>query len=396
MYIQTKNSIKSALIALLLLAASCAPKQNNSENSFQIIRIDPASNRGILLSSIIENIEVIALETNENGLIGDLDKLRFYKGRFYTLEQFGNQKLLCFSEAGEFLHQIGGVGKGVGEYITPRDMNINPYHKRLELYDILNNKILYYSIDGDYLGYYSAPRKSRAFTILDSLHYGFFNDGAYDDLPFNFFVAPTDSFRVMYHSIPFLGERDVMNGKNLLFESAANTYFAYSLNDTIYSVTPKGPKPKYVLDYDAEKIPEDIIKKDMFAIVAYLEGKQVPSFISNLIENSLFFSASYNYDDYGYNTFFLSRETGKVVNLYQPVNDLNYIPFHPPICIMNNKFVSATPAHEIVIAYQELSEKMKSNPESVNAKAFSELKKIASKIKEDDNPVLLVYSLIRF
>jgi hypothetical protein len=336
---------------------------------------------------------VIPLETNESFYISDIDKMRYYDNKFFVFDEVRSKKLLCFGKDGKFLYQVGTVGKAEGEYITPRDININPWKKRIELYDIMNNKILFYDFQGRYIGYSKFGRKARAIALVDSISYAVFNDGEYNDLPFNLFVTPIDSFKVQRPGIPFQGQRDVMNGVNSFSDFGPNTLLAFSLNDTIYEVTRNGAKPKYLIDYGNNRIPEEVLSKRMDDIVNFLSDKNIPGFISNLIETSEYLTFSYTYSSLSYNTVFIQKSSGRITNLFNPANDINYIPFKPPMCTMGDRFVSKIPAYEIVSTYAEISKVKNNSPGMVNIEAYNKLKDIAQDLKEDDNPVLLVYKL---
>jgi hypothetical protein len=390
-------SRKSILVLTIVLSSLCLtncknqqPKQNDN---VKVIKVNPKLNQGALLSDFVEIIDIIPLETNPKGLVASVDQLRFHNGRFYMHQQFGARKALCFNANGKFLFQIGSEGKAEGEYVTIRSLNVNPWKNRLELYDINQDKILYYDFDANYIGYGKVGRKARHYTVLDSLHYAFFNDGEYEDLPYNLFISPQDNFEVIHPSIPFQGERDIMNNVNPFWEQEGSVLFAFSLNDTIYSVTSEGAKPMYVLDLGEERIPSDILEKGMQDIVSFAMNNLVPSFVCHMVENTNYLSISYFHQIPKKNTIFVSKDNLNVTNVNEPVNDINYLPFPPPYCTMNGHFVTLIPAHEVVVIYNEKQAIYNQSPEKINSQAFAKLKSIASKLNENSNPILMVYIL---
>ena len=389
-----KSILCPFLIALALLSVlSCKNQQTKSHNNVKVIHVDPKSNQGVPLSEVIEIVDIIYLETNDNGLVAGVDKLRYYNGKFYMYQEFGARKALCFNADGKFLFQIGAEGKAAGEYITLRALNINPWKDRIELYDINQDKVLYYNYNANYIGFGKVGRKTRHYAIIDSLNYAFFNDGEYEDLPYNLFITPQDSFEVLHPCIPFQGQRDIMNNVNPFYEFDSSILFAFSLNDTIFSVTNKGVQPKYVLDLGEDRIPEDILEKSMQDIVTFAMSNLVPSFISHLVENSNYISVSYFYQIPNKNTIFLSKDNLDVINVFEPVNDINYLPFPPPYCTMGEYFVTLIPAHEVVSTYNEMKREYNQSPEKINTQAFTKLKSIANKLDENDNPILMVYRI---
>jgi hypothetical protein len=378
---------------VFIIILSCSNQQHESELVTKTIFIDPGSNHKLNLSGVIEVVDLIFFETNQSYLIGNIDKLRYFDGRFYMYEQFGSRQALCFSDKGKFLFKIGAFGEAENEYVTLRDLNINHWKNRIEIYDINRDLIKYYDFDGNYIGKGSAGRKTRHYTVIDSLYYAFFNDGEYDDLPYNIFITQQDRFEVLHPGVPFQGQKDIMNNVNPFYESKNGVLFAFSLNDTIFSVTRQGAQPKYILDFGKERIPSEVLGKDMQEIVKYLMSNTVPGFVSHLVENSEYISISYLYQIPSLNTVFISKDKLNVLNLFEPVNDINYLPFKPPYCTMGELFVSVIPANDILNTYLEKEREYQQSPGSINNEAYTNLKNIASKVNENDNPVLMIYKM---
>lgn len=380
-------------LLMFVVLLSCNKQRHESEIVTKTVSIDPESNHQLNLSEVIEVVDLIFFETNQRCIIGDIDKLRYFDGKFYMFEQFGARKALCFNDKGKFLFQIGAIGRADNEYITLRDLNINQWKDRIEIYDINRDMIQYYDFNGNYIGKGSVGRKTRNYAVIDSLHYAFFNDAEYDDLPYNIFITPQDGFKVLHPDVPFQGQRDVMNNVNPFYESENGVLFAFSLNDTIFSVTGQGAQPKYILDFGKKRIPKEVLGKDMKDIVEFLMGNTVPGFICNLVENSEYVSVSYSYKTPDVNTVFISKDKLNVLNLFEPVNDINYLPIKPPYCTMGDFFVSVIPAYEILNTYREKERQYQQSPESINKSAYANLKNIAQKMNENDNPLLMIYKI---
>jgi len=382
-------------LLMLIIILSCSKKHENNKNEIvtKTVFIDPKLNHKLNLSDAIEVVDLIFFETNKNCLIGNIDKLRYHDGRFYMYEQFDSQKAFCFSEKGKFLFQIGAIGHAEDEYITLRDLNVNQWKKRIEIYDINRDVIQYYDFNGNYIGKGRVGKKTRHYAVIDSLHYAFFNDGENKGLPYNIFITPQDRFKVLHPGVPLQGQKDVMNSVNPFYESEKGVLFAFSLNDTIFSITSEGAQPKYILDFGKERIPNEILSKEMKWIVEFLRSNTVPGFVSHLVDNSEYISVSYTYPIPNYNTVFISKDKLDVINLYEPVNDINYLPFKPPYCTMGDFFVSVIPAYEILDTYFEKEKLYHQAPGSINTEAFARLKDIAGRLKMLDNPVLMVYKI---
>ena len=81
------------------------------------------SGSGIPWEALVENIEIIPLETNQKSLISDIDHIIFDQDNIYI--QSWHDKVLQFSKAGRYIRQIGEKGRGPGEYFSVIDFQIS-------------------------------------------------------------------------------------------------------------------------------------------------------------------------------------------------------------------------------------------------------------------------------
>ena len=68
------------------------------------------------LSDILnDSVEIIPLETKDECLISEIDRLEFYKDRIFVADR-KSAKILIFTSAGKYLKSVGKQGVGPGEY----------------------------------------------------------------------------------------------------------------------------------------------------------------------------------------------------------------------------------------------------------------------------------------
>lgn len=75
-------------------------------------------------SDIITDYNVIPLETTNESLIGNIDKIVFHDNQFFILDQFKVRTIFVFSSTGKFMWKLSKFGKGPGEFIEPTDFCI--------------------------------------------------------------------------------------------------------------------------------------------------------------------------------------------------------------------------------------------------------------------------------
>ncbi len=103
-------------------------------------------------SSIIESYDYVALETTEESLLGDISSVCFDDGLFFVSDKIDGKinRILVFDQSGKFITQVGQRGNGEGEYIYVRSWTINPFENFVSIIDA-NFSIKYYDYSGKYL-----------------------------------------------------------------------------------------------------------------------------------------------------------------------------------------------------------------------------------------------------
>lgn len=116
-------------IIMSFLFALCACKKEDIRTN--IIDLQEYTENGIKNSDIFDFIECIPLETNNKGLLSDVNKVVFFNNEYYILDR-KIQKCVCvFNNDGKFIRRIGILGHGHGEYPSIADFTIDEQQKRI-------------------------------------------------------------------------------------------------------------------------------------------------------------------------------------------------------------------------------------------------------------------------
>lgn len=101
------------------------------------------------LSEYADSVRFVKLNTfGKVVLSGDL-KIVFGANRMVINDQ-GTEKYLLFNDQGEFLKELGSMGKGPEEFLDNTDVFIDPNHQQVLLLDRPGNKILVFDTDGNF------------------------------------------------------------------------------------------------------------------------------------------------------------------------------------------------------------------------------------------------------
>jgi hypothetical protein len=142
----------TSLLFLYIIISSCVERL--SENKVQgLVSIEIDDLKAGLIDDFIiqESLDTVRLEETDESLIGVIDKIQEYKGRFYILDIQITNSVFIFGDDGKYLGKIHSVGDGYGSYYLPFDMIVNPFTDRIEIMDVRLRKILSYSLDGEFI-----------------------------------------------------------------------------------------------------------------------------------------------------------------------------------------------------------------------------------------------------
>jgi hypothetical protein len=137
-------------IFLALLCFSTVPSCSNGQTG-SLVRVpfDADANAPLNLSEIVKETRTITLETTDSSLINPQRFRRaLVSDDYIVIAQLDN--VFLFDGQGKFLHSIGRVGQGPGEYQRGIANVSVDFHRRL-IYLLCSNNLICYNIDGKYL-----------------------------------------------------------------------------------------------------------------------------------------------------------------------------------------------------------------------------------------------------
>lgn len=390
---------------------SCTEAFNNSESSVQIavniiknIKIQDSlikvinistDNERFNIDSIIdvEHIKYVPLETKSVCLIANINKIIINKTNFYILDRT-SKSIFIFSLEGKFINKISNVGKGPKEYVDIRDFEINSFKNEILLYDDFTSKILHYNLSGDFVKVEQTGFKFRNIRVLssDKLLFGVLNAKNVQSKDINFYsiLIASDLINIDYKGFKN-SEAMISNPyvENDYFSSFGDdVIFSPRFVDTIYNINSKGQAvAKYYLKYE-NKIPKGFFntvsnnsnfKKNVENKYTYFNG----TFVEN--DSDCFFKLSP--PDGIYKFCFYNKQTNKTLSFNSIYSlNANVLSFAIPINTFENKFLGILPAYSI---YQNRGNLIKNKYKPISDVNL----KLLNSIKEDDNPILTIYSM---
>lgn len=257
------------------------------------------------MSSILDSVWHVKLQTNEQSLFGAIDQLIVYDGSIFILDTRNTNSLLEFSLDGRFIKKYGKIGKGPEEFLNPTSFGIDEKENRIILFDNSMSKILFFNRDGSFnkaekLDFYTGELCvfNNEKILLNNRKST--NAGTIPEINAHYLTMIDYNAKILSKALPY--EEDILefryHGGQDFFMSENEVLYHPALNDTIYTVTETNIKPKYVLNFGDKKLPlhfdKDIKYSDFEkkykgenSPYAYLIGQYIE------IDDKLYFDLSY-------------------------------------------------------------------------------------------------------
>lgn len=124
------------------------------------------------LSSLVESCEIIKLQTSDDAIFDRAQHIGISEN-FICIKSSGQRPVKLFDRSGQFLRNIGSIGRGPGEYTALTGLQFNQKGNLLYLCPFPNaRRILVYDVNGIHLKdipLVFTQRKFRAFFSADSI-----------------------------------------------------------------------------------------------------------------------------------------------------------------------------------------------------------------------------------
>ena len=279
---------KIFFVALVFCVCCCSPKGDGSVSevivngnkmyvsSLNDLKADTVT---IFLSSIVEDLELVYLETKEEAYFKPW--YTTVTDKYIGVRQQDRRPYMLFDRSGKFISPIGSIGRGPGEYMfSPYDDIIDDKNELIYLAPFSGDRIFVYNTSGQFLRDIVAPHQlqgAKIFlseNILTVVHMPLLNVN--NALAFQFDVNTGELLEELappeYLLVPGFGG-EIWNTKNV-----TGTFdFLNTQSDTLYHFDVKNNKilPFYRMTYSSSENPYKLhyhLNKDI--IVTYIFGKK--------------------------------------------------------------------------------------------------------------------------
>jgi hypothetical protein len=249
------------LLALACLSA-CAP-QRSTPTGMERIPIDIQKNSALRLSAFAESIEIIPLETTDESVFANIEKIIERDGRYYLFVDIMNPRLMVFDKDGRFLRKIDRRGGGPGEYVgletftlaKDGSIKLSCYGKIITCDSLGNYRHEKTTPASGYIACDIIPFVDNTFLALnrasrsgDNRLLCVLNEN--DEFGNNFFPVSREASAIS----------DTYITNNAFYNYGDDWYFTYSFCDTIYTIdADRNVSHAYYADYGDKMFDMDVL-----------------------------------------------------------------------------------------------------------------------------------------
>ena len=255
------------------------------------IRMDEA--REVNLQDILDPaypVSFLPLAINDpSHLLGEISKMWDYgDSLFYLADLQIANKVYAFDRNGNMKFIVGEEGEGPGQYKQIWDAQYNLHHKRLEIWDYPQHKMLYFGLDGKFLSEQKINQEIVSFYPVTKDWYIFHMEGR-DHLGQKkplLRYADITGHKIMNEGAWEYGIVDAWPSKLEFSEYAGSVLFLRAMTDTIFWIGPVNRQicPDYVIDFGDKVVPLEAKRETDLMAAASLIQESNSSFKSgNLV-----------------------------------------------------------------------------------------------------------------
>lgn len=338
-----------------------------------------------LTTDYFKSRKLVKLETTDESLITRINRLIVYDNKYYLFDE-QNKSVFVFDESGKYIFKIHNIGNGPGEYIQLTDFTIDTKNKQIVLLCDIPSCLIYYDLNGKYLNqkkneklvkHISAGQNSTFFVnfliTYNENYIGIKNGSKYSEfLPAEDYIKNKDFYSIHPNII-----------------RSDYTYFFKVYDNLIYELTDDNVVPKYQIVFGNKAVDRSIINDNQLEKIVEISSKE------KLICRVNDFRECENYLTFGmwpYNKIAIYNKNEKVCRLFSEFYD-------PETGLYLSGFIAYDgPGDEMMFLVDPISFvnnvlHIRKPKEAAQNKTYIRYKEEAEKLKDTDNPVLMVYTL---
>lgn len=379
-----KKLIEKAFVYVLFLSMFFSCTTSNGEDKSVMVEFAGESS---LPASEVLSVSYTKLETGDGFLLGGVNQCIEVEGRYILLDKIMAKALYIFNTDGSFVQPIGVKGSGPGEYISPFELSINERDKSLSVIDVEQQKMLVYSLDDfHFLSEKKLPFHSDNMEQLSDDEYVWYNKMSSDVSDSYAFITDKD-LKIKKSLLPIeFSSGYSMGVSRKIYKQGGKVSLYTPFDPVLYRIQSDSVYPAYQFKFGEKKMPPLEFLKEKSAnnsnyIPALLESPYIAFY--NVYENARSLCVPYYVDKTMYFGFYdKTKNISYNFSQEQLQTELQVGAFSSPIGVCSDgSFISLLRPGLILQLHEQ------------GKKIDDRLMQLLKESTEEDNPILMIYSL---
>ncbi len=377
-----KLSIILALTSLLI--SSCS--NVNEEKLTYSIDLEKLLAKELIIDSLFRVDKVIQLETTEESLIKYISKIFLSEDWIVIADDFGNS-VLVFDQYGAFVSRISNQGGAPGEYLRLSDIFVDFGEGIVYILDgFESKKMLKFSLAGEFIEELNIEFGAGSFIKIDDNSFAFFLTGGTnfsDNYEFSALLVTDSVYQKKWTGIPFekkwAGYSYLSAFTNTVFPSFSNeAFFVPSLPHNInkvYKFSSASVEPYLEINPDNNQ--------ELLKLLETIDPKKGGEF-RQIQQASLWYNLNSFFETDKFITFSISKGGNRYYVVHEKGSD-EYKINQGDAIDKHHGFFDPYPSNSEILINEVGAMTVLEND-------FSLFASIKSKLKADDNPILVIYT----
>lgn len=235
--------MKVLLYILLIFLTVCSCSNNSKSKLYEIIAIDTKQRDAI--TDFFDEYIIIPLETTEDNIIGNIDKISISDEYMYILDR-QQATVLVFDKAGGYIGKIAHRGRASGEYRSITDFTV--FRSCVYCLSRINKKIFVYDIDAAFVRSCDLNDWYSSFCVVnDSLMYLFSDEN--NEQYFNYVLYNYNTQQIIKQMDPFENNQNYSLEYSPFHFTNDKVFVAEQYDETLYLLGDDGKQTFCLFDF---------------------------------------------------------------------------------------------------------------------------------------------------
>lgn len=164
------------LLAMLIAGIGCQRERGSGAVPTTTIRVDLDQGQVLPFGELYDTIRYVPLETTNANLLSEFTDIFLFDSLWAVIDMpVGlDRRISLFSSEGQFLTSFSNPGEGPGQFLKVESLWYDDQARRIEVLAVLAQKLLFFDIDGQWLGEQRLPASFSQFVKSGQERYWFY------------------------------------------------------------------------------------------------------------------------------------------------------------------------------------------------------------------------------